>query len=102
MLSKPQIRFVQKSLVNEEDRLALAFQALGDTTRLKIMRLLSKRKDICVTDVANIMKVSVPAASHQLKFMEMAGLVKRERTGKTICYCVRRDNPFVRKLLNVI
>lgn len=102
MLTKPQIKFVQKSLVNREDRLALVFQALGDTTRLKIMRLLSKRKDICVTDVANIMGVSVPAASHQLKFMEMAGLIRRERMGKTICYRLREDDSFVRKLLKII
>lgn len=102
MLSKSKIKIAQKSLLKDGDRLEFVFQALSDATRLKILRLLIKHKDVCVTDVANIMNISVPAASHQLKFMEMAGLVKRERMGKTICYLLKKEDPFVKKILKVI
>lgn len=102
MLSKSKVKIAQKSILKDEDRLEFVFQALSDVTRLKIFRLLLKHKDVCVTDIANIMDISVPAASHQLKFMEMAGLIKRERMGKTICYCLRREDSLVKKILKVI
>ena len=102
MLNKSKIKIVQKSLLKDDNRLEFVFQALSDATRLKIFRLLLKQKDVCVTDIANIMGISVPAASHQLKFMEMAGLVKRDRMGKIICYKLRKEDSFVKKILKVI
>lgn len=102
MLNKEQVKSAQKSIFKDGDRLEFIFQALSDSTRLRILRVLLKNKDVCVTDIANIMNISVPAASHQLKFMEMAGLVRRERMGKNICYALKKEDAFVKKVLKII
>ncbi|MDZ4231735.1 MAG: metalloregulator ArsR/SmtB family transcription factor [Candidatus Pacearchaeota archaeon] len=102
MLTAPEIKLAQRGLEERDGRLASAFQALADPTRLKIFRLLVERQDICVTDVANVMGITVPAASHQLKYLETAGLAKRERTGKTICYCIKKEDLLVKKVMGIM
>lgn len=93
---------MQRDLTETKDRLALVFGALGDPTRLKIFRLLSEKKDLCVSDVAKVFGISVPAASYQLKILEMVGLVQREREGKMICYELKKDDPLVKNVLKVV
>ncbi len=60
----------------------------SDPTRLSILFLLSKNKGLCVTDLANILDVSVSAISHQLKILEDCGFVQGLKTGKTVCCLV--------------
>lgn len=103
MLEAKELQKVQKSFSDMKDRLAFVFEALGDPTRLNIFRLLSKeKKDLCVTDVANVFKISVPAASYQLKILEMVGLIERERMGQMTCYTLRDKDPLVRNVLKII
>lgn len=103
MLEAKELQKVQKSFSEIKDRLAFVFEALGDPTRLNIFRLLSKeKKDLCVTDIANVFKISVPAASYQLKILEMVGLIERERMGQMTCYTLREKDPLVRNVLKII
>ena len=102
MLEGKELHKVQKSFAETKDRLAFIFEALGDQTRLKIFRLLVQKKDLCVTDVAKVCGISVPAASHQLKVLELVGLVRRERMGKMICYELQEKDPIVKKVINII
>ena len=102
MLKEKELHKVQKSFVETKDRLAFIFEALGDQTRLKIFRLLVQKKDLCVTDVAKVCGISVPAASHQLKILELVGVVRRERMGKMICYELEETDPIVKKVINII
>ena len=103
MLEVKELQKVQRSFTGMKDRLAFVFEALGDPTRLNILRLLSKgEKDLCVTDVANVFKISVPAASYQLKILEMVGLIQRDRMGKMICYALKDKDPLVRSIMKII
>ncbi len=102
MLTVREIGKVKKKLKVSEDHLAFIFEALSNSTRLKIFRLLSKQKDICVTDVAKVLGVSVPAASYQFRILEMVGLVEKERMGKMICYKIKKGDPVIKKLLRII
>ncbi|HEX9721843.1 MAG TPA: metalloregulator ArsR/SmtB family transcription factor [Candidatus Paceibacterota bacterium] len=103
MLLTKEIKQVQKNLAdNDEDRMAFVFEALGDPTRLKIFRLLASHKDLCVTDIANVLQISVPAVSYQLKTFEMVGLVRKERMGKMICYELKKDDPLIKSIINII
>ena len=103
MLEAKELQKVQKSFTDMKDRLAFVFEALGDPTRLNIFKLLSKeKKDLCVTDVANVFKISVPAASYQLKILETVGLIERERMGQMTCYTLRDKDPLVRNVLKII
>lgn len=102
MLKAKEVQKVQKPFTHTRDHLAHVFSALGDPTRLKIFRMLADKKDLCVTDVANACKMSVPAASYQLKMLEIVGLVRRERMGKMICYELRKEDPIVKKVITII
>lgn len=102
MLSKDQVRAVRRDVTREDSRLPAVFQALGDDTRFRIFYLFTQHKDLCVTDVANILGISVPAASQQLRMMEFAGLVKKERMGQMMCYCIREDDPLVKSVIKMI
>jgi len=94
MLKKAQITRIKKSIVDfDSERVRMIFSALGDPGRFQIFRLLLKNSDICVTDVASILGVTVPAASQQFRILELSGLVKKNRMGQLICYQIRKEDP---------
>ncbi len=102
MLTREQITKLQKPLQGAETTLPIALGVLGDPGRFAIFQFFMKHLDVCVTDVANIFGISVPAASQQLHVMERANLVKRERMGQMICYRLKSENPVVRSLSKLI
>ncbi|MBI2098748.1 MAG: winged helix-turn-helix transcriptional regulator [Candidatus Wildermuthbacteria bacterium] len=103
MLTSREIETVRKSSLEDmEERLPFMFQALGDPTRLNIIRLLTRHKDLCVTDIAHILNISVPAVSYQLRMLEVVGLVKRERMGKMICYGLKKEDALIQRILKVV
>lgn len=102
MLTQEKIQKIQKSFEDADSKLTFIFQALGDSTRLNIFQLLSRHKDLCVTDIAKVLHISVPAASYQLKLMEVVGLVRKERIGKMICYELKRDDPLVKTFMKIV
>jgi ArsR family transcriptional regulator len=65
--------------------LANFFKALGDETRLSIVKLLIGR-ELCVCDIIDAFDMSQPAISHHLKILKYAGIVNDTRDGKWIYY----------------
>lgn len=65
--------------------MAELFKVFGDSTRIKILFILSKY-EMCVRDIAEILSMTQPAVSYQLKVLKLAKLVKNRRSGKTIFY----------------
>ncbi|MBN1779236.1 MAG: winged helix-turn-helix transcriptional regulator [Candidatus Buchananbacteria bacterium] len=59
---------------------------LSDPTRLKILFLLKKRQEICVSDLASVLELTVSAVSHQLSLLERSHLIRSHKMGKTVCY----------------
>lgn len=57
------------------------FKALGEPTRLKIVRLLAT-KELCVCELEEIMQISQPRISQHLKILKQAGLVTERREGQ--------------------
>ncbi|UWG98060.1 metalloregulator ArsR/SmtB family transcription factor [Dehalobacter sp. DCM] len=57
------------------------FKALGEQTRLKIIKLLSS-KDLCVCELEEIMQFSQPRISQHLKVLKQVGLVKERKDGQ--------------------
>lgn len=66
-------------------RVAETFKVLGDSTRVKILRALSKR-ELCVCDVSAVVGMGQSAVSHQLRALRNARLVKYRREGKMVWY----------------
>jgi len=61
------------------------FKALGDRTRLRILKLL-KAREMCVCEVMTALNLTQPTASHHLHVLEDAGLVRNRREGKWVFY----------------
>ena len=74
------------------------FKTFGDSTRIKILYALFE-VELCVGDLATILKLSQPAISHQLKVLKDAKLVKFRREGKVIFYSL--DDDHVRSILSI-
>lgn len=61
------------------------FKALGEPTRLQIIKLLGER-ELCVCDLEEIMQISQPRISQHLKVLKQAALVCERKEGqRTIC-----------------
>ncbi|MHB1126699.1 MAG: ArsR/SmtB family transcription factor [Bacillota bacterium] len=65
--------------------LSMVFKALADETRLKIVYALSM-EELCVCDTANLVGVTVQAASHHLRLLRNLGLAKYRKEGKLVYY----------------
>lgn len=99
MLSEKEISQFKKQFISVDEKVSRLFNALGDANRFKIFMLLFEtKKDICVSDFASICDISVPAASQQLKSLELAGLITRSRTGQTTCYKIKTEDAAVKSL----
>ncbi|HZK52932.1 MAG TPA: metalloregulator ArsR/SmtB family transcription factor [Desulfosporosinus sp.] len=61
------------------------FKALGDVTRLKMVRLL-ETGDHCVCEIMEVFDIGQSTASHHLKILENAGLILSRREGKFVYY----------------
>ena len=91
-------------MTKTEDKVSLIdkFSALGDKTRFKLLQLLIKEDGICVSEMASEIKISNAGVSQQLKVMEQAGIIVRERNGQKICYRFDETTPDNKELLKLI
>ena len=102
MLTEAEIRSNRK-ILNETDRhLATTFKALGDTTRLRIFRLLTNEPQMSVSTIAKILHISAPLTSQHIKVLVHARLIEKQRTGKRIFSKLDRRNPVVKELQRTI
>ena len=67
------------------ENLAHLFKVLGDYTRVRIIYALSQ-SEMCVCDLAYILKMSQSSISHQLRLLRQNKIVKKRREGKMIFY----------------
>ena len=102
MLSQEKIEEIRQKINTGDDRLSLIFSVLSDARRLGMVRLFANNRDICVTDVARIFTISLPAASRQLRILEMAGLLRKEKIGKILCYEIKKDDSIVNLIIPLI
>ncbi len=65
-------------------------RALGDETRLRILKLLSER-DLYLTEIAQLLELSKPTIKHHLALLRSAGLLTVVESGAVIYYTLRRD-----------
>ncbi len=94
--------FSKSKSTDTNKRLVSIFSALGDKTRFRLLTLLRKKEDICVSELADEVGISNAGVSQQLKILEQAGLVERKRNGQKICYQISSDSEVNRKLLKLI
>ena len=71
--------------------LAELFKMFGDSTRMKILFVLFE-SEACTCDLAEVLKMTPSAISHQLKTLQRAKLVKSRRDGRTVYYSLADDH----------
>lgn len=84
--------------------LAKLFKALGDESRLRILRALCD-ETYCVCDLARLLGIAQPTLSHHLKILRDTGLVNGEKDGQSIhcsinCAEFEKHGIDVRRLLS--
>lgn len=81
------VGLVRKKLPPEEEMVLLAelFKVFGDSTRMKILFVLS-HGELCVCDIAEILSMTQSAVSHQLRILKQAKLIKNRREGRSVIY----------------
>jgi len=91
MCQHPQIS--RDSLLPDEDICDLAdfFKVFGDSSRLKVLWALHQ-SELCVTHLAELLGMTAPAVSHQLKILRQSHLVRTRRDGKNIYYSLADDH----------
>ena len=67
--------------------LAEIFRLMGDPSRLRII-LACSGEPICVGDVAGQLELPQSLVSHHLRLLRAARLVRSERRGKQVFYCL--------------
>jgi len=87
------------SIVDSDEKLRYMFDALGDASRFQIFKLLLRRQNICVSDIAENLGITVSAVSQHLKILELSGLTVKKRNGQMICYEAKRADTLVRCLI---
>ena len=76
------------------------FKLASDGTRLRILFLLGKEKEINVRTLCGLLRQSQPAVSHHLGLLRVAGLIACRRDGKHNYYYLVREN--LAKLIDIL
>lgn len=63
----------------------------GSDVRLKILYLLNLENELCPCDLADILKMSVPAISQHIRKIKDAGIITSRRDGQTLYYSLNKD-----------
>lgn len=81
------LRIVEQTMPEATELYDLAelFKVFGDSTRIRILFVLSSA-EVCVCDLARVLNMTQSAISHQLRILKQNKLVKSRREGKSIFY----------------
>ena len=81
------VRNVKNGLTEQTKLVKMAelFKAMSDPTRLKIVNALML-SEMCVCDIAFLLKMTGPSVSHHLKMLRQCQLIKYRKDGKIVYY----------------
>ncbi len=71
--------------------IAELFKVFGDSTRTRIISALFEA-ELCVCDIADLLKMTKSAVSHQLRVLRQTKIVKNRRQGKEIYYSLADEH----------
>lgn len=91
--SKAEFALIERNLAEQRglETLADLLAAAGNIQRLKILYLLHAHKEMCVCDLAEILKITDSAVSQHLRKLKDKNIVRTRRKGQTIYYSLVRN-----------
>ena len=84
-------------------KLTKTFQALSDTNRIRILKMLEVRP-LCVCEITEILKLANSTVSKHLSILRDAEFILDEKDGKWVNYFLNdtKENLYITKLLPLI
>ena len=84
-----ELKKLASEVADEElvDRKSRLLKALANETRLKMLRILSK-KEMCVCELTVALDLTQPTASHHLNILENIRLIKDRKDGQWVFYSI--------------
>lgn len=85
-----QVRQLHQDILGVEkaQRMAEFFSLLGDANRLRILSALAEQ-ELCVCDLAAVVKMTESAVSHQLRTLRTMRLVSYRKQGRNVFYYLK-------------
>ena len=76
------------------DKIVDVIKALGDSTRLRIIKLLASNTvdSICVSDLAKRIGITQQATSQHIKILKMVGILEPNKKGLYVYYNINLSN----------
>ena len=86
-------------MIDQVRKMANVFKALGDPTRLRIIRMLASNPEdtLCVADLADRLGSTQPAASQHIKVLKNVGILEANKVGYRVYYRINTTVLFDRK-----
>lgn len=84
---------------DEVGRLSELFKLLGEPTRLRILYALVEAGELCVCDLAAVVRAPETSVSHALRLLRVAGVVRARRDGRMAYYAI--EDHHVRLVLDL-
>jgi ArsR family transcriptional regulator len=93
------IRIYRRDKLQE---LVKIFKALGDETRIRLLKLLQER-ELCVCELMQALNMTQSRVSRNLGILKNAGLVEDRRDGLWVHYSLNDEaKPYIKKLLEIL
>lgn len=67
------------------------FKALGDESRIRILNLILRNREMCITDLEQILDFTQTKVSRHLIYLKNAGLVSFKRVDNWVYYFVKDE-----------
>ncbi|GAA4443148.1 metalloregulator ArsR/SmtB family transcription factor [Pontibacter saemangeumensis] len=64
----------------------------GSETRLRILYLLEEEGELCVCDLSDVLQMTMPAVSQQLRKLKDGGIIQSKKVGQTIFYSLKQEH----------
>lgn len=77
-------------------------KALSDPNRVKILKILQHKSNMCVCELKSLLHIAQPTVSKHLKILEEAGLVEYRKEGLWVNYSLVNgsSNPYAAGILH--
>lgn len=80
--------------------MATVLALAGNEVRLRILYLLATEQQLCVCDIADILRMTVSAVSQHLRKLKDGGVLQARKVGQTVFYALSPTHaPLVQPLL---
>jgi ArsR family transcriptional regulator len=66
-------------------------KALGDPTRLQIIKMLAEHGEVCVCKIVDELKINQPTVSHHMAKLKQAGLLNVRKESQWIHYSLKAE-----------